>query len=57
MREALRDGAPLGSLVIAAADHIAALEREGLALPRPVCGPASERWIGPWSRRGSAATR
>lgn len=57
MREALRDGAPLGALVIAAADHIAGLEHEGLAQPRPVTGPASERWHGPWSRRGSATLR
>lgn len=57
MREALRDGAPLGALVIAAADHIAGLEREGLALPRPVTGPPSARWHGPWSRRGSATRR
>lgn len=57
MREALRDGAPLGALVIAAADHIATLEQAGLAVPRAVAGPEGDRWRVPWSRRGSAACR
>ncbi len=57
MREALRDGVPLGPLVIAAADHIAALEAAGLALPRPVVGPPTLRPPAPWSRRGSALRR